>query len=60
MQPTVFDVTPDMTLAKEEVFGPILPIIPFDTKEEALAIANATEYGLASPSGPRTCRAPTA
>lgn len=48
MQPTVFEVKPGMTLAKEEVFGPILSIIPFDTEEEALAIANATEYGLAS------------
>jgi gamma-glutamyl-gamma-aminobutyraldehyde dehydrogenase len=48
MQPTVFDVTPKMTLAKEEVFGPILSIIPFETEEEALKIANATDYGLAS------------
>jgi gamma-glutamyl-gamma-aminobutyraldehyde dehydrogenase len=48
MQPTVFDVTPSMTLAKEEVFGPILSVIPFDTEEEALRIANATDYGLAS------------
>ncbi|WLE00718.1 aldehyde dehydrogenase (plasmid) [Agrobacterium leguminum] len=48
MQPTVFDVTPDMTLAREEVFGPILSIIPFDSEEEALRIANNTEYGLAS------------
>ena len=48
MQPTVFDVTPAMTLAKEEVFGPILSVIPFDTEEEALRVANATDYGLAS------------
>jgi gamma-glutamyl-gamma-aminobutyraldehyde dehydrogenase len=48
MQPTVFDVTPKMTLAKEEVFGPILSIIPFETEEEAVRIANATDYGLAS------------
>ncbi|CAN7451658.1 aldehyde dehydrogenase [Rhizobium sp. LjRoot254] len=48
MQPTVFDVTPDMTLAREEVFGPILSIIPFETEEEALRIANGTDYGLAS------------
>jgi gamma-glutamyl-gamma-aminobutyraldehyde dehydrogenase len=48
MEPTVFDVTPGMTLAREEVFGPILSIIPFDTEEEALAIANGTDYGLAS------------
>ena len=48
MQPTVFDVAPEMTLAKEEVFGPILSIIPFETEEEALRLANATDYGLAS------------
>jgi len=48
MQPTVFDVTPEMTLAREEVFGPILSIIPFDDEAEALTIANATSYGLAS------------
>lgn len=48
MQPTVFDVQPGMTLAREEVFGPVLSIIPFETEAEALAIANATHYGLAS------------
>jgi 4-(gamma-glutamylamino)butanal dehydrogenase len=48
MQPTVVDVTPEMTLAREEVFGPILSIIPFDDEAEALAIANSTDYGLAS------------
>ena len=48
MQPTVFDVSPGMTLAKEEVFGPILSVIPFDTEEDALNIANASDYGLAS------------
>lgn len=48
MQPTVFDVTPDMTLAKEEVFGPILSVIPFDNEADALRIANSTSYGLAS------------
>ncbi len=48
MEPTVFDVTPGMTLAREEVFGPILSIIPFDGEEEALRIANGTDYGLAS------------
>ncbi|MGX1260836.1 acyl-CoA reductase-like NAD-dependent aldehyde dehydrogenase [Sinorhizobium fredii] len=48
MQPTVFDVEPGMTLAKEEVFGPILSIIPFDDEAEALRIANASDYGLAS------------
>ena len=48
MQPTVFEVTPQMTLAREEVFGPILSIIPFETEAEALEIANGTDYGLAS------------
>ncbi|OCP00529.1 MULTISPECIES: aldehyde dehydrogenase [unclassified Ensifer] len=48
MQPTVFDVQPDMKLAKEEVFGPVLAVIPFDDEADALRIANATDYGLAS------------
>jgi gamma-glutamyl-gamma-aminobutyraldehyde dehydrogenase len=48
MQPTVFDVTPEMTLARQEVFGPILSIIPFEAEADALKIANATDYGLAS------------
>lgn len=48
MQPTVFDVEPGMTLAREEVFGPILSIIPFDDEADALRIANGTDYGLAS------------
>ena len=44
---TVFtDVTPDMTIAREEVFGPVLSILAFDSDEEAVAIANNTEYGL--------------
>ncbi len=48
VQPTVFsDVTPDMTIAKEEIFGPVLSIIPYDTEEEAIEIANDTPYGLA-------------
>ncbi|MDO4869355.1 MAG: aldehyde dehydrogenase family protein [Bacillota bacterium] len=43
------DVTPDMDIAKDmEVFGPVIPIIPFDTEEEALEIANNSIYGLAS------------
>lgn len=47
MQPTVFrDVSPSMCIAREEVFGPVLAVIPFDTEEEALAIANGTEFGL--------------
>jgi len=48
-QPTVItDLPPDAPLAQEEVFGPVLPIIPFDTTDEAISLANASEYGLAS------------
>ncbi len=47
VRPTVFaDVNNDMTIAREEIFGPVLSIIPFDTEEEALEIANDTPYGL--------------
>ncbi|WIM95868.1 aldehyde dehydrogenase family protein [Actinoplanes oblitus] len=46
--PTVFaDVDPDSELAQEEIFGPVLSIIPFDTDDEAVAIANNSKYGLA-------------
>ena len=49
MAPTIFtDVRPDMRIAQEEFFGPVLVVIPFDTPEQALAIANGTEYGLAA------------
>lgn len=49
IQPTVFaDVRNDMTIAREEIFGPVLSIIPFDTEEEGVAIANETNYGLAA------------
>src|SRR4051812_28883101 len=48
VQPTVFsDVTPDMTIAQEEIFGPVLAIIPYDDEDEAVRIANDTIYGLA-------------
>ena len=48
MQPTIFsDVRTDMTIAQEEIFGPVLSIIPYDTEEEAIAIANDSAYGLA-------------
>src|SRR3954454_368874 len=48
VQPTVFaDVAPDMTIAQEEIFGPVLSIIPYDDEDEALQIANDTIYGLA-------------
>ena len=47
VRPTVFaDVKPGMTIEREEIFGPVLSIIPFDTEEEAVEIANDTVYGL--------------
>ncbi|MCP5081813.1 MAG: aldehyde dehydrogenase family protein [Alphaproteobacteria bacterium] len=46
-RPTVFaDVNNEMTIAREEIFGPVLSIIPFDTEEEAIEIANDTAFGL--------------
>ncbi|WP_089726759.1 succinate-semialdehyde dehydrogenase [Candidatus Thiosymbion oneisti] len=48
-QPTVLaDVTPDMRVAREETFGPLAPLFRFDTEAAAVAMANATEYGLAA------------
>ncbi|GDY82011.1 hypothetical protein SAVCW2_12100 [Streptomyces avermitilis] len=48
VSPTVFaDVTPEMTIAKEEIFGPVLSVIRYEDEEEALRIANGTVYGLA-------------
>ncbi len=47
VKPTVFaDVSNDMTIAQEEIFGPVLSIIPFETEEDAIRIANDTPYGL--------------
>lgn len=49
IQPTVFaDVTDDMVIAKEEIFGPVMSILKFKTLDEAITRANATEYGLAA------------
>jgi len=46
--PTIFaDVTPEMTIFQEEIFGPVLCVTPFETEDEAIAIANSTKYGLA-------------
>ena len=47
IEPTIFDkVTPNMTIAQEEIFGPVLSVIRFKTEAEALQIANASDYGL--------------
>lgn len=49
LEPTLFgDVANHMTVAQEEIFGPVASVIPFDTADEVLALANATPYGLAS------------
>ena len=49
VRPTIFaDVSNSMRIAREEIFGPVLAIIPFDTEEDAVAIANDTPYGLAA------------
>ncbi|MDI1446578.1 aldehyde dehydrogenase family protein [Polyangium sp. 6x1] len=49
LEPTIFvDVKPSMRIAREEIFGPVLAVLPFDTEEEAIALANDTEYGLAA------------
>ena len=48
VEPTIFaDVDPDSRIAQEEIFGPVLCVIPFDTDEEAIRIANSTIFGLA-------------
>ena len=47
IKPTVFaDVTPDMTIYREEIFGPVLSIMPFDDEDHAVELANDTNYGL--------------
>ena len=49
VKPTIFaDVNNQMTIARTEIFGPVLSIIPFDTEEEAIKIANDTPYGLSN------------
>ena len=47
VRPTVFaNVSNDMTIAREEVFGPVLAIMPYESEDEAIAIANDSDYGL--------------
>jgi len=49
VRPTIFcDVDPDMRISREEIFGPVLVITPFDTEDEAITMANDTDYGLAA------------
>jgi aldehyde dehydrogenase (NAD+) len=49
VRPTVFgDVRNDMTIAREEIFGPVLSVMPYDSEEQAIAIANDTPYGLSA------------
>jgi len=49
VKPTIFaDVRNDMTIAQQEIFGPVLVIIPFEDEAEGIAIANDTPYGLAA------------
>src|ERR1700730_10797136 len=54
IEPTVFDgVQPNMSIAREEIFGPVLSVIPFDTPADAIRIANSTIYGLSAAVGTR-------
>src|SRR5258708_5221245 len=47
LDPTVFvDVKPEMTIAREEIFGPVVAVMPFDSEDEAVRIANDSPYGL--------------
>ncbi|MBB4904595.1 aldehyde dehydrogenase family protein [Actinophytocola algeriensis] len=49
VRPTVFgNVTPDMTIAQEEIFGPVLSVMPYTDTDDAVRIANGTQYGLAA------------
>jgi gamma-glutamyl-gamma-aminobutyraldehyde dehydrogenase len=48
IEPTIFDTQADAKIAREEIFGPVLSVITFDTVEEAIRIANDSEYGLAA------------
>jgi 4-(gamma-glutamylamino)butanal dehydrogenase len=48
IEPTIFDTKADSKIAREEIFGPVLSVITFDTVEEAIAIANDSDYGLAA------------
>jgi len=59
LQPTIFtNASNEMRIAQEEIFGPVLTVIPFDTEAEAIRIANGTNYGLASGVHTATLRKP--
>jgi aldehyde dehydrogenase (NAD+) len=47
VKPTVLSGTPDMRIAREEIFGPVVTILPYDTEDDAIRIANDSDYGLA-------------
>ena len=60
IQPTVFaDVTDEMTIAREEIFGPVMCVLDFDHEDEVIERANGTEFGLSAGYLPRTSPAPT-
>ena len=46
VEPTIIEATPSMSIAQEEVFGPVLVIMPFDDEDQAIEIANGTDFGL--------------
>lgn len=53
--PTIFiNPKPDAKILREEIFGPVLTVLTFDSEEEAIGLANDTEYGLAGKEPPRT------
>lgn len=54
------DCTNDMRVAREEIFGPVVTVIPFDDEEEGIALANDSDYGSSTTSGRRTSPAPSA
>ena len=60
VEPTVLvDTTAQMRAVREEIFGPVVAVTTFATEDEAIALANGTEFGLAGRSGRRTCTART-
>ena len=61
IEPIIFECArPDLTIVREEIFGPVLAVTRFDGEDEVVAQANASAYGLGRACGRPTCRAPTA